>query len=353
MMTPKNHVIAKPIGLVIPTRDEIVSQEPKQESCRQPRNNIQHMSLKRWFAIPENPRQRGTEERARKASRNHLKSPHPTHRNVSAARLPDGSLVKLDGHTRTFLWASKKLAAPADGTVTVTIYDVRDIDEAMSLYDAFDSPNAVMTSQDRIAGGKREHGLVLYSGCLSGPTSLHSTSLKMADGVALHGVLMPKKSPPEYEIIGRWKPILEMVDAQNYRRLDTGMLAGLLITWLLHGGTSRLPSVADFWASYFEVRKSGENRRWLPMEAVRFRVDTEKRFGAGRALNTRTVAYVCMALDKHLEGKTYLGAHEPSGLRLKEDEKPEDVVMNHVRSYGGMPPVDRWVHIPENAWRLK
>ena len=353
MMTPKNHVIAKPIKSAILTLGETVSQKPQLGSWRQYQIHVTHMPLSQWFAMRDNKRQRETEEHARKASRTHLKAPHPTHRNVSAARLPNGTLVKLDGHTRAFLWERGKLAAPEDGMVMVTVYDVRNIEEAKSFYDTFDSPSAAMTAQDRMAGGKREHDVVLRSGCLSGSTSLHATSLKMADSVALHGVLMPKKSPSEYELMGRWKPILEMVDAQDYHRLDTGMLAGLLVTWLLHGGTSRLPSLANFWASYFEGSKSSEHRRWLPMEAVHFRVKTEKRFGAGRVLNARTMAYVCKALDAHFEGKTFLGKHEPVGLRLKEDEKPEDVVMNHVRSYGGMPPVDQWVHIPENAWRLK
>lgn len=353
MMNRKTTVIAKPIKPVVVALGETVSQGSPLGPWRRHQSHILRMPLSEWFAMRDNKRQRETEEHARKASRGHLKEPHPTHRNVSAARLPNGTLVKLDGHTRAFLWERGKLAAPEDGTVTVTVYDVLNIEESKSFYDTFDSSGAVMTSQDRIAGGKREHDLDLRSGCLSGSTSLHATSLKMADAVALHGVLSLPKSPTEYEILGRWKPILEMVDAQKYHRLDTGLLAGLLVTWLLHGGTSRLPSVADFWASYFEGRKSSERRRWLPMEAVRFRVETEKRFGAGRALNVRTLAYVCKALNAHLEGKTFLGKHEPAGLRLKDDERLEDVVMHHVRSYGGMPPVDQWARIPENAWRLK
>ncbi|MHB8365562.1 MAG: hypothetical protein ACYDB0_00900 [Acidithiobacillus sp.] len=335
-------VIATPIKPVMP-----VLQKPQEGKPDQ--GYILRMPLSQWFTIPENPRQRDTENRANAALRKHLKAPHPTHRNVSAAKLPDGRMFKLDGHTRAFLWAAGKLKAPADGTVTVTVYAAHDRQEVMDLFDAFDNPSAVMTSQDRIAGGKREHELVLRSGCLSGTTSLHATSLKMADAIALHGVLEVQKAAPEHEIIGRWKPMLALVDAQGYHRVDTGLLAGVLITWLLHAGTPRLLSMADFWASYFEGCKSGEARHWLPMEAVRFRVETEKRIGAGRNLNARTLAYVCMALDAHFAGKTFLGKSEPVGLRLAEDTRPADVVMRHVQRHGGVPPLDQWEHVASKA----
>lgn len=348
MLNRKSTAIATPVNRVMP-----VLQKPATPGGK-PTDNQSYtlrMPLGTWFAMSDNPRQRDTENRARAALRKHLKTPHPTHRNVSAAQLPlpDGRMFKVDGHTRTFLWAAGKLAVPADGTVTVTVYPVRDLAEVMALFDTFDSPDAVMTSQDRIAGGKREHEVVLRSGCLSGTTSLHATSLKMCDAIALHGALEVQKSAPEHEIVGRWKPVLEMVDAQGYHRVDTGLLAGILITWLLHAGTSRLSSMADFWASYFEGRKSGEARHWLPMEAVRFRVETEKRIGAGRSLNARTLAYVCMALDAHFAGKTFLGKNEPVGLRLADDTRPADVVMRHVRDHGGLPPLDQWEDVADRA----
>lgn len=342
MLDRKSATIATPIAQVMP-----MLQKPSAKY----QSHTLRMPLSMWFAVPENPRQRDTESRAGAALRKHLKAPHPTHRNVSAARLPDGRMFKLDGHTRAFLWAAGKLAAPADGTVTVTVYAARDRQEVMDLFDAFDNPAAVMTSQDRVAGGKREHELVLRSGCLSGATSLHATSLRMADAIALHGVLEVQKPAPEHEIIGRWKPILALVDAQGYHRVDTGLLAGVLITWLLHADTKRQPALEDFWASYFDGRKSGEARRWLPMEAVRFRVETEKRIGAGRNLNARTLAYVCMALDAHFAGKTFIGKNEPVGLRVQDDASPAAVILRHVQHHGGVPPLDQWERVATLAMR--
>jgi len=308
------------------------------------------MPLGTWFAILDNPRQRDTEEHARKAAREHLRAPNPTHRSVSAACLPSGKMVKLDGHTRTFLWASGKLEAPADGTVTVTVYPVHDMEEVKDLFDTFDNRLAVMTTQDRLAGGKREHALELHSSCLSG-TALHATSLKICDAIATQGILQVQKPDPEHVIIGRWKPVLEMVDAQGYGRMSTGMLAGILLTWVLYASTARYGAMKDFWLSYFEVHKSSVSKHWLPAEALRFRVNKESDFGGGRVLNARTLAYICMALEAHFAGKTFLGKNEPVRLALKNDESPTDIVMRHVRQAGGIPPVEKWRKIADSVLR--
>lgn len=95
MLNRKATVIATPIKPVMP-----ILQKPQMKGKPDPQSHTLRMPLGIWFAMPDNPRQRDTENRARAASRKHLQSPHPTHRNVSAAQLPDGRLVKLDGHTR-------------------------------------------------------------------------------------------------------------------------------------------------------------------------------------------------------------------------------------------------------------
>ena len=67
------------------------------------------MSVDEWIKVKANPRQRDTEKHAAKAK--HLLTPSPDHAHVSAARLPNETLVKLDGHTRALLW--KRGTVPA------------------------------------------------------------------------------------------------------------------------------------------------------------------------------------------------------------------------------------------------
>lgn len=62
------------------------------------------MSLHQWLQVPDNPRQRDTIRHATKAAKDHLSEPSLTHLEVSAAELPNGELLKLDGHTRSYLW---------------------------------------------------------------------------------------------------------------------------------------------------------------------------------------------------------------------------------------------------------
>ena len=291
--------------------------------------------------MSDNPRQRDTEKHATMALRKHLGLSHPTHRHVSAAEFPNGDMVKLDGHTRAYLWGIGKLAQPEDGMVSVTVFKVMDKEEAKDLYDAYDNPIASMTIQDRIHGSKHEHGLEFHSACLN---NLHATSLKMVDAIVMRGELEGEKPDPVHEIIGRWKPILEMVDTRGYIRVDTGTLAGILMSWVLHAGTGRKLDLENFWESYFSGAKSGDSGRWLPSEALSIRVKEEKAKGSGRGPIKRILAYIFLSLDSHFSGKTYLGKRDPN-LRIPDSMAPQEIVMQHIQKYGGILPVNQWEKI--------
>jgi hypothetical protein len=53
------------------------------------------MSVQAWAKIPDNPRQRNTEKRARFAKRSHLAAYSPIHRFVYAASV-NGNIIKLN-----------------------------------------------------------------------------------------------------------------------------------------------------------------------------------------------------------------------------------------------------------------
>ncbi|NEU14633.1 hypothetical protein G3T14_21350 [Methylobacterium sp. BTF04] len=120
------------------------------------------MSITEWSSVADNPRQRDTELHARKAK--HLKEYDPIHRFVSMAVLPDGRRIKLDGHTRVFLWSRGEALGPQ--TVFVEVYSCRDAASAEALYSKFDSQAAVETGADKVAGAARRHGLEFKTGML-------------------------------------------------------------------------------------------------------------------------------------------------------------------------------------------
>ena len=110
---------------------------------------LKTMSVSQWIAVPDCPIQRDTERHASKAK--HLLKPLDIHAVTFAAELPDGSLVKLDGHTRALLWKRNQVRHPPE--VRVNVIPVKNIAEANVLYGTLDSKDALETASDKISGG--------------------------------------------------------------------------------------------------------------------------------------------------------------------------------------------------------
>jgi hypothetical protein len=113
------------------------------------------MTVRQFINIESCPRQRNTELHAKKALASHLSKPSPVHLNVSIAKLPNGRLIKLDGHTRAFLWNAGDLE-PLSSNVEVRIYAVKNMKEVTELYEHFDNVNQGKNSADQISGKLRE-----------------------------------------------------------------------------------------------------------------------------------------------------------------------------------------------------
>ena len=120
------------------------------------------MSLAEWASIEPNPRQRDTALHARKAK--HLREYDPLHRFVTMAVLPNGRRLKVDGHTRSYVWQNAMAVGP--DSVTVSIYHCENEAAAEALYSKFDSSSAVETGADKIAGAARRCGLEFQTGFL-------------------------------------------------------------------------------------------------------------------------------------------------------------------------------------------
>ena len=133
------------------------------------------MSIEEFGAVPDNWIQRDTESHATRASRpgNHLSLPHEVHRNVSVALLPTGKYVKLDGHSRSYLW-SEQLLSPVPGNLHVTVYPVKNKQEAIDWFRTFDNSSATQTKRDRLFGAFRLHNFFPQHGYLFNSSGLMS-----------------------------------------------------------------------------------------------------------------------------------------------------------------------------------
>lgn len=181
------------------------------------------MTVQQWAEVMSNPRQRDTEERAKKALRGHLKSSSETQQRVVAAILPGGMLVKLDGHTRSLLWSDGRLTAP--DVIYVDLIRVDSMNKAKELYGHFDSQAAVEGAKDRLSGAFREHGIEAASSVLR--NGAVTTALKL---------LSPSGSDI-YKNVLAWKRELLMLDSigATSSRFNSGMISGALAMLRVRG----------------------------------------------------------------------------------------------------------------------
>ena len=113
------------------------------------------MTPQDWAEVSNNPRQRNTEDHARRAK--HLLAYSPEHPIVKMAVLPDGRRFKLDGHTRSYLWSTGVVEAPK--WVMVDVFRCRTLKDVEMLYEHYDNRLAAENARDVLAGAARKLGL--------------------------------------------------------------------------------------------------------------------------------------------------------------------------------------------------
>lgn len=121
------------------------------------------MTVEEWIEVPDNPRQRDTIRRAKRARRKHLSEYNEMHCRVIAAMMDGELFCKIDGHTRAYLWEHGMLDRPPNGKVIAQLFSVSSIDEAKRLYTQTDSVEAVKQVRDVLEGFANEIGLELTS----------------------------------------------------------------------------------------------------------------------------------------------------------------------------------------------
>lgn len=108
-----------------------------------------------WFDVERHPLQRREDLRPTR----HLRGIFKSHWVVFMIALPDGRTIKVDGHTRSWLWANSKLEMPP--YLVVIVYSVASMTEAETLYEHHDSRNAVKQAKDTIQSALNAEGVDL------------------------------------------------------------------------------------------------------------------------------------------------------------------------------------------------
>lgn len=256
------------------------------------------MTPSQWADVQPNRRQRDTERHAKRAK--HLRNPHPVHQRVNAARLPDGRLIKLDGHTRALLWERGELQSPQ--TVLVDVWTCENEGAAAALYSTFDNRGAVETSSDQMFGAVRELHLEFSSDLLKSGLYVHAIRFGFA-------MLYSKPKSDEmtvYDLVGYWRPELELLDGCEPGRIRFvgGVTVAALITLRRYGAEA-----TDFWKSYAKGAGVKLENELDPVEmleqVVRDRRVKKRLVGEGNVTETARLAIT--TFDRWWEGDVFKG----------------------------------------------
>jgi hypothetical protein len=187
------------------------------------------MSVNDWIDVPDNPRQRDTEKRAKIARRKHLSRYEKPHRVVFAASKDGSILCKIDGHTRALLWKEGDLQTPPDGKVEVIIFEVSGLAEAKQIYDMMDAQSVSKKPSDNIFGACREMGFKLDSYLLR--RCEFATQLKIATtGKRFTGDVYP--------MVKEWKKELVELDKMALSSRYT-ILISVMLTAIRYDGADK------------------------------------------------------------------------------------------------------------------
>lgn len=253
---------------------------------------ITRMSPAEWAAIPDNPRQRDTEARAKRAV--HLLVAHPCHRKVNGAILPDGTRIKVDGHTRGWLWARGLAQAP--DIVDVQWWRCAARQDAMNLYSTFDSPAAVERASDRMYGGMRALNLQFESELLK------SRRFTTAIDVAYSSLFSARVDV--FEHLRYWEPELKLFDrcGPTSKRFITGLSAGALLTFRRYGAEA-----SPFWDAFSKNAGMKVDREMDAVQALTERAAAivRTRNTVGRGNHENLIAVVISAFERYRRGESY------------------------------------------------
>lgn len=275
-------------------------------------SSVIKMTVAEWIKVKDNPVQRDTQRHAQRAA--HLLTPLPVHSIVWAARMPGGSLIKLDGHTRALLWS--QAIVPHPPVIEVHVMDVKNTEEAISLYKTFDSKDALETTADKVFGALK--GLKLSPESPFVISGAFNSALRVVRE-ATFGYSKSKRSYDIYSTISEFIPEIAALDRLGMKKgqVTLGIVAAMMISYRKHG-----EKVMGFWKSVLLNEGKKSNRQMDAIEAVNSMMNaTRGRHGAvaqldlcGRALN---------ALERYLDGEMFVSMPRPINVNTYLGSKTE------------------------------
>lgn len=260
-----------------------------------------------WYAVKDCPIQRDTERHARRAVKKHLKEATATHSSVNAAELPDGTLYKLDGHTRSYLWQKGLLDKPSAQLIMMT-YSVNDVNEVKELYKQFDNASAMEGGKDKVSGIYRDIGLQPKSNAVEFGGVV--TALKL---ISSYDESKVTRDFDMYEELPKWRDALIQMDSldSNTKKMTTPIIAAFLITYKLYGKDSN-----EFWHNYANdlgVKKGGARDG---VQALTELIESKRlsRQNLGQANNRESLAKAISCYEKYKSGDYYAVGIKPSDV---------------------------------------
>lgn len=206
-----------------------------------------HISWQTFFAFKDNTIQRNTEDRAIRAV--HLHTWHPAHSVVYAARLPNGEIFKVEGHTRAYIYQSGEYEARPDGRAFLHLYDVQTTGDVEALYHIHNSRLTTKRAPDFVYGAYRKIGrFPKTSWFLKGQNSSALRSAYQAimgkSGTSVGGVSIEAAAA---ELMSELL-LLDTITPSR-KRFSTGILVAALLTLRAYGEPA-----LKFWDSYNRER---------------------------------------------------------------------------------------------------
>jgi hypothetical protein len=261
------------------------------------------MSPEEWIAVDDNPIQRDTERHAAKAK--HLAQYHPTHAHVSAAKLPSGRLIKLDGHTRALVWKRGDVKPPKQ--IEVTIYPVKSLEEAKEFYKTFDNKAALETTTDAVSGAFRALGFKPQSGLLSRGNI--SSALRIA-WTCVYGWGAKDAAEDVYGRINEFSAEIIALDDLMLRngRFPLGIIAAFFISYRKHD-----QKIVPFWVA---VAGNAGEKRGREMDAVQalHELILLRKGEHGQSAQTNLCACALNAAEKWLDDEMVRATLRPIDL---------------------------------------
>ena len=249
-------------------------------------------TYEKFFTTPPSPNQRNTIERAKRANGKygHLQEPSPTHAIVDVARV-GAKYFKLNGHTRSYLWAKGLLAVPSK-KLTVNIIECKNKEHVCEIYDQYDSVISSKNTQDIIFGMLSKHGFTAKSDALKKPKV--SSFFKFA--FPTH----ERRHLEERLVI--LLPYLKQIDQRNWpkKNLSGPEFCAMLASLILYGS-----ECFAFWSDYIEGNDYIAKGEQSAVTAFRSKFVSLKSIGmtTGTEGVKEVVKYAIPAVRHHMSGK--------------------------------------------------